>query len=94
MMFFTHSFSKFSIFKSNLILTLINLFNINMDHVPEFWRELKLEFKDNIKKKELRKSLIEEEKEQEQNKIKTEIAHHPGKKNKKVNIVLSHCIIS
>jgi len=65
-----------------------------MDHVPEFWRELKLEFKDNIKKKELRKSLIEEEKEQEQNKIKTEIANHPGKKNKKVNIVLSHCIIS
>ena len=32
-----------------------------MDHVPELWRELKLEFKDNVKKKELRKSLLEEE---------------------------------
>ena len=65
-----------------------------MDHVPEFWRELKLEFKDNVKKKELRKSLIEEEKAQEQNKIKPEIVNHPGKKNQKLNIVLSHCIIS
>lgn len=65
-----------------------------MDHVPEFWRELKLEFKDNVKKKELRKSLIEEEKEHEQNKIKPEIVNHPGKKNQKLNIVLSHCIIS
>ena len=67
-----------------------------MDHVPEFWRELKLEFKDNVKKKELRKSLIEEEKEKEheQNKIKPEIVNQPGKKNQKLNIVLSHCIIS
>jgi hypothetical protein len=64
-----------------------------MDHVPEFWRELKLEFKDNVKKKELRKSLIEEEKEHEQNKIKPEIVTHQGKKQK-LNIVLSHCIIS
>jgi len=32
-----------------------------MDHVPELWRELKLEFKDNVKKKELRKSLLEED---------------------------------
>jgi len=68
-----------------------------MDHVPEFWRELKLEFKDNVKKKELRKSLIEEEKEHEHNKIETKIVSYPdkkSKKSKKLNIVFSHCIIS
>ena len=64
-----------------------------MDHVPEFWRELKLEFKDNVKKKELRKSLIEEEKEHEKNKIKPEIVNQPGKKTHKPK-GFSHCIIS
>ena len=40
-----------------------------MDHVPELWRELKLEFKDNVKKKELRKSLLEEEEDINKNNI-------------------------
>ena len=40
-----------------------------MDQVPELWRELKLEFKDNVKKKELRKSLLEEEEDINKNNI-------------------------
>ena len=65
-----------------------------MDHVPEFWRELKLEFKDNVKGKELRKSLIEEEKKHEHNIIKPETKSHPDKKSQKLHIIFSHCIIS
>ena len=65
-----------------------------MDHVPEFWIELKLEFNDNVKKKELRKSLIEEEKEHEHNKIGPKIVNYPDKKTKKLNNIFSHCIIS
>jgi len=64
-----------------------------MDHVPELWQNLKLEYKDNVKKKELRKSLIEEEKEQEQNKIKPQTSF-PDKKSRKLHLVFSHCIIS
>ena len=36
---------------------------MNMDHVPELWKELRLEFKDNLWKKyeELYDSLLEED---------------------------------
>jgi len=68
-----------------------------MDHVPEFWKDLKLEFKDNVKKKELSKSLIEEEKVDEHNIIRTKseitIASKPNKLPK-LHLVFSHCIIS
>ena len=64
-----------------------------MNHVPELWQNLKLEYKDNVKKKELRKSLIEEENEHEHNIIKPKTAH-PDKKSQKLHIVFSHCIIS
>ena len=65
-----------------------------MNHVPEFWKDLKLEFKDNVKKKELRKSLIEEENEHEHNIIKPKTASNPDKKSHKLHLVFSHCIIS
>ena len=63
-----------------------------MDHVPELWKDLKLEFNDNVNKKELVKSLIEEEKEHKHNIIKPE--KKDVKKSQKYVLFLSHCIIS
>jgi len=62
---------------------------------------LKLEFKDNVQKQELRKSLLEEEKVDEHNIIRTDsqkINPQPldenKKKQRKLSLIVSHCIIS
>ena len=63
-----------------------------MNHVPEFWRELKLEYKDNIKKKELQKLLLEEDKLNKQNNMKSNDVILEEKNKNNENIIL-HCII-
>ena len=72
-----------------------------MEQIPNIWRDLKLEFKDNVQKQELRKSLLEEEKVDEHNIIRTDsqkINPQPLDENKKkkpkIYIIISHCIIS
>ena len=65
-----------------------------MDHVPELWKDLKLEYKDNVIKKELKKSLLEEEKIDEHNIIITESQNQNKKKQPKLHLIMSHCIIS
>ena len=66
-----------------------------MDHVPELWRELKLEFKDNVKKKELRKSLLEEEDNHKNNIIRSSniILDELNDKIEKKYRERLHCII-
>ena len=66
-----------------------------MDHVPELWRELKLEFKDNVKKKELRKSLLEEEDNNKNNIIRSSniILDELNDKIEKKYRERLHCII-
>ena len=72
-----------------------------MEQIPNIWRDLRLDFKDDIKKKELRKSLLEEEKVDEHNIIRTDsqkINPQPLDENKKkqpkLHLIISHCIIS
>jgi len=72
-----------------------------MEQIPNIWRDLKLEFKDNVQKQELRKSLLEEEKVDEHNIIRTDSQKEnpqPLDKNKKkqpkLHLIISHCIIS
>lgn len=72
-----------------------------MEQIPNIWRDLKLEFKDNVQKQELRKSLLEEEKVDEHNIIRTDSQkENPQpldenkKKQRKLYLIISHCIIS
>ena len=74
-----------------------------MEQIPNIWRDLRLDFKDDIKKKELRKSLLEEEKVDKHNIIRTDsqiINPRPLDENKKrqkqpkLHHIISHCIIS
>jgi len=67
-----------------------------MEQIPNIWRDLRLDFKDDIKKKELRKSLLEEEKVDEHNIIRTDsqIINENKKKQPKLHLIVSHCIIS
>ena len=67
-----------------------------MEQIPNIWRDLRLDFKDDIKKKELRKSLLEEEKVDENNIIRTDsqIINENKKKQPKLHLIVSHCIIS
>ena len=72
-----------------------------MEQIPNIWRDLKLEFKDNVQKQELRKSLLEEEKVDEHNIIRTDSQkENPQpldenkKKQRKLSLIVSHCIIS
>ena len=73
-----------------------------MEQIPNIWRDLRLDFKDDIKKKELRKSLLEEEKVDKHNIIRTDsqiINPQPLDENKrqkqpKLHLIMSHCIIS
>jgi len=65
-----------------------------MEQIPNIWRDLRLDLKDDIKKKELRKSLLEEEKIDEHNIIRTESQNQNKKKQPKLHLIMSHCIIS
>jgi len=65
-----------------------------MEQIPNIWRDLRLDLKDDIKNKELRKSLLEEEKIDEHNIIRTESQNQNKKKQPKLHLIMSHCIIS
>ena len=68
-----------------------------MEQIPNIWRDLRLDFKDDIKKKELRKSLLEEEKVDKHNIIRTDSRKNikeTQKKQPKLHLIMSHCIIS
>jgi len=59
-----------------------------MEQIPNIWRDLRLDLKDDIKNKELRKSLLEEEKIDEHNIIRTESQNQKKKKQQKLHHIM------